>query len=249
MLIDVHCHLDIEFKEKDVIEVIKRAKENNFAVIISNGTDPKSNRSVLEISKKYKIVKPALGFYPTTIENSTDDEINKEIEFIKKQKPFAIGEVGLDYFKGTNPEKQKKALKKFIKLAESLNIPIIVHSRNAEEDTIKILEESKYKKVIMHCFSGNAEQTKKASDLGYYFSIPTSIVRNKSFKKLVKRINIKNILTETDAPFLSPYENIRRNEPIFIKETIKKIAEIKKISEENIENQIYENYKRIFKPQ
>jgi len=245
MLIDVHTHLDFPDFKKDLDKVISRCK--NFAVIISNGTDPESNRKVLELSKKFKLIKPALGFYPTDIERATEKEIDKEIEFIKTQKPIAIGEVGLDYFVGKNPEKQKKAFKKFIKLAENLNIPIIVHSRNAEQDTLNVLEESKYKKVIMHCFSGNAEQTKKASDFGYYFSIPTSIVRNKSFKKLVKRIDIKNILTETDAPFLSPYEDKKRNEPSFIKESIKKISEIKKISPKKIEKKIYENYKRMFK--
>lgn len=249
MLVDVHCHLDIEFTKNELPDIIKRAKKNNFYAIITNGTNPESNRRVIELSKKYSIVKPALGFYPTSATEATDKEIDNEIEFIRKQKPTAIGEVGIDYFKGTNPEKQKKTLKKFIELAKELNIPVIIHSRKAEEDAIKILEESKYKKVVLHCFSGNAEQTKKAADLGYMFSIPASIVKSKAFKKLVKRVDMNQILTETDAPFLSPYENIKRNEPSFIKETIKKISEIKKITPEKVEKQIYNNFIRMFKPQ
>ena len=98
----------------------------------------------------------------------------------------------------------------------------------------------------MHCFGGNLEQTEQAINLGCYFSIPPSIIRNKSFKKLVKRIPLDKILTETDAPYLSPYEDVKRNEPSFIIETIKKIAEIKHLTVEETERIIFMNYQRLF---
>lgn len=244
MLIDVHCHLDLIEKEgKDIEKVISNAK--NFALIITNGTHPESNRKVLEYSKKYKIVKPALGLYPGHALELSEKEIDKELEFIKKSKPFAIGEVGLDLKHYANLDKQKKAFKKFIELAKELDIPLLVHSWNAERETLDFLEESKAKKVVMHCFTGNSELIKKGVSLGYYFSIPTAVVKSKTFRKLVKRIPLNKILTETDAPYLSPIED-KINEPSFIKYSIQKISEIKKVTPEELEKIIFMNYQTLF---
>jgi TatD DNase family protein len=247
MLIDVHCHLDFKDFDKDRNEVIERAKQNNFKVIISNGTDLESNKKVLELSKKYDIVKPSFGLYPLEAEKISEKELKELITFIEKNKPVSIGEVGLDLKHGKDLEKQKEALKKLINLSKKLDIPIIVHSWKAEKETIDFLKENKAKKVILHCFSGNLEHIKQAEGLGYSFSIPASIVKNKTFRKLAKRIKLNSILTETDAPFLSPFEG-KRNEPSFIKESIKKIAEIKGITEEELEKIIFMNYQRLFKP-
>lgn len=246
MKVDVHCHLDFKDFDKDRDEVVKRAEQNGFKTIIANGLDKETNRNVIELAKKYKIVKPALGMYPSHGLELTEKELDEEIKFIEKQKPLAIGEVGLDLFKTGDIEKQIVVFKKFIKLAEKLDIPILIHSRKAEKETIQVLEELKPKKIVMHCFGGNAIQTQRAVELGCYFSVPPSIVKNKSFKKLVKRVPLNKLLTETDAPYLSPYEDIRRNEPSFIKETLRKIAEVKKITEEELEKIIFMNYQRLF---
>ncbi len=245
MLVDVHAHMDHKDFEKDIDEVIKRSEKENFGAIISNGTDPKSNRRVLELSKKHELIKATLGIYPIEALELSNKEIDEEIEFIRNSRPIAIGEVGIDYYHTDIKEKQKETFRKFIKLSNELDIPIIVHSRKAEEDVITILEEEKAKKVLMHCFSGNKELTKRAEKNGYMFSIPTSIVKNKTFKKLIKRVELSRILTETDAPFLSPFEG-KRNEPVFIKETIKKIAKLKELKEEEVEKIIYNNYERFF---
>jgi TatD DNase family protein len=246
MKVDVHCHLDFKDFDKDRDEVIKRAEQNGFSAIIANGLDVKTNRNVIKLAKKYKIVKPALGMYPTHGLELTEKELDEELKFIEKQKPSAIGEIGLDLFKAKNIKKQIKVFKKLIALSQKLEIPMLIHSRKAEEETVQVLEELKPKKIVMHCFGGNLEQTQRAVELGCYFSIPTSIVRNKSFKKLVKRVPLDKLLTETDAPYLSPYEDKKRNEPSFIVETIKKIAEIKKITEEELEKIIFMNYQRLF---
>ncbi len=246
MLIDVHCHLDYKDFDKDREEVIERAKNNNVKVIISNGTDLESNKKVLELSKKYEIIKPAFGLYPVEAESMSEKEIDKSLDFIKNNNPVAIGEVGLDLHNGKDIEKQKQVLRRLIELSRELDIPIIIHSRKAEEEVIELLKETKPNKVILHCFCGNKELTEEAEKLGYLFSIPTSITRTKTFKKLAKRIQLKSILTETDAPFLSPYEG-KRNEPSFIKETIKKISEIKGITEEELEKIIFMNYQNLFK--
>ena len=243
MLVDVHCHLDLLEKQKDLEEVMKRAKD--FYCIISNSTDPKSNRKNLEYIKKYKNVKIALGMYPSHAVELTDEEIDDEIRFIKKNKPFAIGEVGLDNFRVKNMERQKEVFSKFIRLSKELNIPVIVHSRDAELETLETLEESKAEKVVMHCFSGNKELVERGVKNGYYFTIPTSVVKSKTFRKLVSRVPLNRILTETDAPYLSPIEN-EPNEPAFIKESLKKIAEIKKITVEEMEKIIYMNFQNLF---
>nr|MBA4405454.1 hypothetical protein [Nanoarchaeum sp.] len=243
MLVDVHCHLDLLEKQKNLDEAMKNAKD--FYCIISNSTDPKSNRKNLEYPKKYKNVKVALGMYPEHAVELSNKEIDDEISFIKKNKPFAIGEVGLDNFRVVNMKKQKEVFSKFIKLSNDLNIPVIVHSRKAELETLECLEENNAKKVVMHCFSGNKELVERGVKNGYYFTIPTSVVKNKTFRKLVVRVPLNRILTETDAPYLSPIEN-EANEPAFIKESMKKIAEIKKITVEEMEKIIYMNFQNLF---
>ncbi len=235
--------MDLLEKEKGLDKVMNNSKE--VSAIISNGTGPESNRRVLEISKKYEKVKPALGMYPDKAISLSNEEIDKEIEFIKKQKPFAIGEVGLDNFRVENLERQKEVLIKFINLSKELDIPIIVHSRKAEEETITVLEENNAKKVVMHCFSGNKELTERALNLGYYFTIPCSVTKSKTFRKLTKRIPLNKILTETDAPYLSPRDE--PNEPAFIEDSIKKIAELKGLDEKELEKMIFINFKTLFK--
>ncbi|MBT3416610.1 TatD family hydrolase [Candidatus Woesearchaeota archaeon] len=242
MLVDVHTHLDLLEKEKDLDKVLKNSEK--VKVIITNGTGPESNRRVLEISKKYEKVKPALGLYPDKAISLTDEEIEDEIRFIKSKKPVAIGEVGLDNYRIENLERQKKVLIKFIKLSKELDVPIIIHSRKAEEETLNILEKNDAKKVIMHCFSGNKELTERAVSLGYYFTIPCTITRNKTFRKLSKRIPLNRLLTETDAPYLSSRDEA--NEPAFIEDSIKKIAELKQLNEEELEKIIFMNYQNIF---
>ncbi|MBU1246130.1 MAG: TatD family hydrolase [Nanoarchaeota archaeon] len=244
MLVDIHAHLDAKSFKKDLDKVIERAKEAKVSVIINNGSNIESNRKTLEISKKYPIVKPALGLFPWDALELSEEEIYAEIDFIKKEKPFAIGEVGLDYLKSKD-KKQKIVFEKFIELSEKLKIPIIIHSRKAEQDCLDMLSSSKSRKIILHCFNGNKKQIKFAEDKNFMFSIPTIIKRSKHFQDLVKKVSLKNILTETDSPFLAPFEKTR-NEPAFIKETIKQISVDKKLNEEEVEKMIFMNFQHTF---
>ncbi|HLC56765.1 MAG TPA: TatD family hydrolase [Candidatus Nanoarchaeia archaeon] len=248
MLIDCHAHLDdIQFS-KDLDEVIKRAEENKIIYIINNGVNPNSNRKTLELSKKYKIVKPALGFHPTDSEKFSDDMVDNEIEFIKKNKNkiFAIGEVGLDYHWEHNEKRQKNIFLKFITLSEKTKLPLIIHSRKAEKDIMNLLESSRIKNAILHCFEGNKILIKKANEKNFKLSIPPSAVRSDHFKSVIENISLQNILTETDSPYLSAIKN-ERNEPLQVKHTIKLISEIKKITVEEIEKIIFMNFKNFFK--
>jgi len=250
LLVDVHAHLDLKEFDSDLDEVIKRAETAGVKAIISNGLNPESNRKTLELSRKYKIVKPAFGLYPNDALKLTEKEIESELNFIEKNKDkiAAIGEVGLDYKfceDKKQQEKQKQIFIKLIELSKKIKKPIIIHSRKAEQDVIDILENSDAKKVVLHCFSGKLKLIKRAAELGYYFSIPTNITHSQHFQKLAELVDINKILTETDAPYLSPYKN-RRNESSFITEAIKKIAEIKNISINEIANNIFMNYQNLF---
>ncbi len=259
MIVDVHCHLQFPQFEKDLDEVISRAKASNVSAIICSGVDHQTNIKTLELSKKYNIVKASLGIYPLdAVDLGHKDDCTRQIEKIdvdgelrfiekNKEKIVAIGEIGLDYSPegDCKAQQQKEVFTKSIELAKKLKKPIVVHTRKAEKDCIDILESSGIKSVVLHCFSGNMKLVKRAEDLGFYFSIPTVITRLKHFQEIVGRISLNSILTETDAPYLSPYLG-QRNEPAYIKETIKIISQIKKITEEETEKIIFFNYQKIF---
>ncbi|NQV09496.1 TatD family hydrolase [Candidatus Woesearchaeota archaeon] len=249
LLIDTHSHLDHPRFRKDLEDVLDRARKNNLSVIICNGLNKKSNRKVLELSKKCDIIESALGIFPIDAQKLTEEQIDKEIEFIEKNKDKikAIGEVGLDYHWEKDKHKQEKQriiFKKFIELAKRIDKPIIIHTRKAEKDALDMIKESKLKKVIFHCFGGSNSLTKEIADNGYFFSIPANIVKCNSFKEIVKNVPLSQLFTETDSPYLSPNE--KRNEPSNVIYTIEEIAKIKGLDKKEVINIIYMNYQRIF---
>ncbi|MCD4666681.1 TatD family hydrolase [archaeon] len=245
MLVDVHCHLNFEQFKNNLPEVIERAK--NMAAIVCSGTDLKSNKEVLDLSEKYDLVKPSFGLYPFHAVEINDEQLEEEIKFIEynKDKIYSIGEIGLDYSEDKNPERQKEVFVKLLNLAKKLDKPVVIHSRKAEKDCIDLIEEAGLKKVVMHCFCGNFKLVERIQNNNWYFSIPANIVRLQHFQKVVETTDISKLLTETDAPFLSPYKE-KINEPIFVKETIKIIASIKNLSEEEVEKLIYMNFQNLF---
>ncbi len=252
MFIDVHCHLDFEGIIERLDKVISNAKKAEIKVIVTSGVNPETNRKILEIADKYDIVRPSFGLYPIdalTREEGKDNlfDVDEELEFLKKNKDrfISIGECGLDYKHGKDKVMQKAVFEKVLETAKKLNKPVIIHSRKAESDAIDILESSGHKKVIMHCFSGRKHLVKKAYDLGYSFSIPTNVVRLQQFQEMVEKIDINHLFCETDSPFLSPFKEYR-NEPAFVIESYKKIAEIKKLTIEETKNNIWMNYQKMF---
>ncbi len=247
MIVDVHCHLtDVYFKDK-LNQVIKNAQKNNVVSIISNGLNFEDNLNVLKLSKKYSLVKASLGLYPLDAIKLNESELQKTLEQIKKNKNniIAIGEVGMDFKYNKDYKRQKDIFLKFIELSEKINKPLIIHSREAEKEVLELLETSKSKKFLMHCFTGNFKLVKKIFDNNYFMTIPCNIVRSKHFQDVVKNFELKQILTETDSPYLSPYKD-KMNEPGFIAETIKRISEIKQLEKEEVENIIFMNYQKFF---
>ncbi len=244
MLIDVHCHLDLL---EDVEGAVERAKEAGVGIIVANGVNYESNKKVLEFAKKFNIVKAGLGIYPIDALKMSDSGIEKEIRFIKLmgEDIAAIGEVGIDFKESDERKKQEENFLKFIKLAKELNKVIIVHSRNAEEKCIEILEKMMAEKVVMHCFCGSLKLIKRIIENSWFLSIPTSINYSEQFQQLVKETPIDSLLCESDSPFLHPLRQ-RNNEPSNIIYSYKKIAEIKGISLEDAERKIESNFKRMF---
>lgn len=262
-LIDVHCHLNHADFSKDLSEVLKRAEQAGIKVILCSGVNPASNKEVLELAKKYPLIKASLGIYPIDALGLAEAEIGlprqtvpinleEEFKFIEmnKDKVAAIGEVGMDFYwakKEETYEKQAENFRKIIRFAIKIKKTVVIHSRKAEEECLDILEQeikNKEISIIQHCFSGRKSLMTRAAALGHYFSIPPNIIRSGSFEALVKKVDMQQLLTETDAPYLSPYPE-RRNEPAFVLETIKKIAEIKKLSVEETAARIWENYVRV----
>lgn len=249
MLVDAHCHLDFKDFDKDRNKIIDKCKQVGVGAIICNGVDQKSNKKILKLSEKYDLINSALGLYPSYALNLTDNQIDKHLNFIKEQKSkiIAIGEVGIDFFHIKDEKKrilECKIFKQVIKLANNTNLPLIVHSRKAEGKVLELLTLAKTP-VVLHFYCGNAEQIKKAVSRGYYFSIPTTIVKSKTVRTLAKRVPLNQILTETDAPYLCP-EQGKRNDPTYIRQSIEKLAEIKNLPAREIEKQIWANYCELF---
>lgn len=247
MFIDVHCHLDF-FKDLD--KLVSDCNKIRVEKIICAGTDKESNRRVLEISKKYNEIEGCLGIYPIDSIKMSEIEINSEIEFIRKNSKaiIGIGEVGLDFKDSPNRtiiEKQKQVFRRFIELSQELDKPLVVHSRKAEVECIELLEDLKAKKVIMHCFSGKKKLIHRIKKNGWFASIPASVKYNKQFQDNVNELDMKNLLCETDSPFLHPNKE-ENNSPDKVVESYKKIAEIKKISLGEVENMIELNFKNLF---
>lgn len=254
MIFDTHCHLNSDELYENIEEIIKRAKNVGVDFIMVPSYDYESNLKVFELIKREGIY-GAIGLQPEEIDKPDSLKIFDLFARIKAfPKIKAIGEIGLDFYWEKDPAKQEKQKEIFIKqisIANELGLPIIVHSRDALNETYQILK--KHKPIyggIMHCYSGPKEMLKDFIDLGMLISLggPTTFKNAKTPKEVAKAIDLDKLLVETDAPYLAPHPlRGTRNEPANICLTIKEIASIKEISEEDIIKHTYENACRIFK--
>ena len=248
-LVDTHCHLDNEKFDEDRLEVIERIKENlEFCVNI--GYDLNSSKKSLELAKKYDFIYAVIGVHPIDIAEY-NEEVEKELEILgEDSKVVAIGEIGLDYHWMTEPkEVQQERFKKQLELAERLNKPVVIHTRDAMEDTVNILKEYPNITGVIHCYPGSLETAKQLVDR-FYLGIGGTLTFKNSKKavEVVKDIPLDRIVIETDCPYLTP-EPFRgkRNEPIYVEYVAKKIAEIKEISIEDVTKITTENAKKLYK--
>jgi len=246
LLVDAHAHMDFETFDKDLGEVLKRAEQAGVKAIINNTTKIETINKAIKLSKKYPILKIALGLHPQYIKELSEEQIKENLNLIETLPAIAIGEVGLDYhYYKDNKEQQIKVFKQILDIAKKRNLPVIIHSWDAAKDVFTTLESYKTLKIIIHCFQGRKSQVKEGILRGYYFSIPTSINRNEMFQYMAETIPLNRILTETDSPFQSPNKE-DRNEPSNILLTIAAIAKIKGTTEEDTANMIFQNYQTLF---
>jgi len=254
MIADSHCHLDSSNLYAQLDDVIKRAEYNQVKYLLTICTTLKSFEIIKLIVEKYKNIYGTLGIHP----HETDKFKNVNSKFItslkkRHKKIVGIGESGLDfYYNHSDKKTQKNSFIEHINAASELNIPIIVHSRNAESDTYDILKSEKKNsdfKILMHCFTGSNDFAKKLIDINSYISV-SGIITFKNSTELVDTVSsipIERLLVETDAPYLSPYPHRgETNEPSYIVHTIEKLSQIKKISIKSVISNTTSNFKKLF---
>lgn len=235
-MIDTHCHVYKEYFD-DISKLIDDIKAAGIDKIIVNGCDMKSNLEVLDLVNRYDIVYGALGFHPTELDDYNDECILWLEKHINDKKIVAIGEIGLDYhYDNTDKYLQKNVFKKQLDVAQKYNKPVIVHSRDAIQDTYDMLSEYKLHGSI-HCYSGSLEMAREFIKLGYFIGVGgvCTYKNSKNIKNVLENISLEYILLETDSPYLPP-EGKRGeiNNPANIPIIVDKISEIKNVSNEEV---------------
>ena len=254
MIVDSHCHLDYSILFDQLDEVVKRAHQNQVKHLLSICTTPESFDKIKLIINKYENIYGTFGIHPHESKNypHIDSKFILDIKN-KYKKVIGIGETGLDFYYNYSDKKiQILSFIEHIKAASQLNIPLIVHTRDAEIDTYEIIKSEKKNsniKVLIHCFTGSKNFAKKLLDLGCYISV-SGIITFKNSTELadtVASIPIKSLLIETDSPYLAPlpYRG-KSNEPSYIIHTIDKLSKIKNISKELIISNTTYNFKKLF---
>ena len=251
-MIDSHCHLDHEPLLSDLSNVIKRSKNIGIEKLLTISTSFESFAKIKEIINKDEIIYGTVGIHPHETEK---DIINSKeiINFLNENKKIiGIGETGLDfYYNNSDKTKQISSFREHIEASIITNKPLIIHSRNAEDETYSILNEYKDKKlkILMHCFTGSKEFSKKLLSLDSYFSASGIITFKNSvdLQKTFKSLPLEKLLIETDSPFLAPVPNRgKKNEPSFIDYTAAKLAEIKDITKQKLIEITTNNFNKLF---
>ena len=253
MLIDSHAHLEMPDFKRDLEQVIQRAKESGVGYIFTVGTEKNDWKRALEIADSHPSIYAILGVHPHNAKEIDDETYRVLKEHCRNGKVKAYGEIGLDFFRNLSPRDiQLKRFREQIGLAKELGLPIVVHDREAHQETLEILKSEKAEECggIIHCFSGDYEMARTCMDMGFYISIPGSITfkNAEGFREIVKRIPLESLLVETDAPFITP-EPFRgkRNEPSYVRYTAQKVAEIKMVSFEKVAEVTTENALSVYR--
>ena len=249
LLTDSHAHLDSYAFDQDRDQVIERIKEN-MDFVVNIAYDLKSSLTSMDYAQKYDFIYATIGVHPIDIAEYNDEAEEKLLQWGKEKKVLAVGEIGLDYHWMTTPkEVQMAAFRKQMEVAKKLGKPVVIHTRDAMEDTVNILEEFPNMTGILHCYPGSVEIAQRMKK-NYYFGIG-GVLTFKNSKKLVevvREIEMERLILETDCPYMTP-EPFRgkRNEPIYTEYVAKKIAEIKGISYEEVLSITNENVRKAYK--
>lgn len=251
VIFDTHAHYDSDSFDGDRDEVLKQIKESGVAFVLNCSSDYESIKKTYNLTKENDFIYGALGIHPSDANDFNNDVRLEIIEYIKSnEKILAIGEIGLDYYWDENPSKevQKSVFRAQMNLARELNLPVVIHDRDAHGDTLEIMKEYPEVKGIVHCFSGSSEFANECIKLGYYIGI-TGVVTFKNAKKIVdvvKAVPIEKLLVETDCPYMTPEPNRgKRNKSDYISHIIEQIAKIKEIDPKEVNMAVNDNFMRL----
>lgn len=251
MLIDSHAHLNDKRFDLDRDYLIENLKNNGIELVVNVGADMESSRASVDLAQKYEAIYAAVGIHPHSATEMNEETLKEIEELSKGEKVVAIGEIGLDYYYDNSPRDiQRECFRTQIRLAKKLDMPIVVHTRDADADTLEILKEEKEGlRGVIHCFSSDRAQMKEYLDLGFFiaFGGPVTFKKTDELKEAAKIVPLEKLLVETDAPYLAPmpYRG-KRNEPIFVKETAALIANLKGLMLDDLALQTVTNTKEIF---
>ncbi len=251
MIADSHAHLEMHDFDHDRKEVIRRAEEAGVHLIITVGTTLDDCRKAISVANEFKNVYAAIGIHPHEVKDIDHNTYGALKKLAKMDKVVAFGEIGLDFFRNLSPrDVQMRRFGEQLDLAQEIGLPIIIHDRDAHHETVKMLHGWKgNSKGIVHCFSGDYRMAEKCIDMGFFISIPGAVTFGKSEKlqEVVRRIPLSSILVETDAPYLTPHPHRgKRNEPAYVIHTLRKVAELKGVSPEELASATYQNTKTVF---
>lgn len=250
MYFESHAHYDDRRFDDDREAVIAEIKEKGVSTVINIGADMKSSKNSVLLADKYDFFYAAVGVHPHSAKNMKDKDLDTLIKLAKNKKVVAIGEIGLDFHYDNSPRDiQKEYFIKQLDVAKQLDLPVVIHSREADQACYDVLRESGVNKGVIHCFSGSKELALMYVKLGFYLGIGGVVTYKNAVKtvEVVQAVRLENILIETDCPYLSPVPNRgERNDSKNLFFVVKKIAEIKQTSEENVLNVTKENGNKLF---
>jgi TatD DNase family protein len=250
-MIDTHCHLDFPEYDDDREDVIKTTIEGGVTRMINIGIDNKTSINSLELAEKYDAIFAAVGYHPHSAKEFNRQAQDELERLAQHPKAVAIGEIGLDYYRNYSPrEDQINAFRRQIRLAAALELPLVVHIREAMEESLKILQQEKAWQIggVLHCFPGTFEDSQRAWDMNLLVAFGGTLTfKNSRAAKTAEQVPSKQIVLETDAPFLTPvpYRG-KRNSPLFVQYAYRKLAEIKEIDSLELEKKIDKNAVKLF---
>jgi TatD DNase family protein len=247
-LVDAHCHLEDEEFDQDRDYVVERARESGVVSIVTSSLNSLDASKALAVGRNYPdYVYVCIGSNPSNLDLK---ETSYLMSIIEKHRSsiVGVGEVGLDYYwvrENQYREIQRSLFREWIRFVEELRLPLIVHSRSAGKYAVQILLETNFRQVLMHAFDGRIGWAAKAAREGVYFSIPTSVWHSRQKQKLVKELPLDSLLVESDSPVLSPIEE-KRNEPANLVYAVRRIAELKGVSEDEVAEKTTVNARKFF---
>ena len=235
MFVDVHCHLSFPEFDHDREKVIERLTEEQVTVLIDPGINVPTSKKSIELAREYDFIFANVGLHPHEASSHVKESIFEELEALAKSpKVVAIGEIGLDYhYPDYNRQAQQDAFRQMLRVARTLDMAVVIHCRDAWEDMLQILTEESHSAMrgVMHCFSGDSGIAKECIRKGFKLSIPGTVTyKNSQLPEVIRNVSLADLLTETDAPYLSPVPfRGKRNEPSFVPLVTANIALIRGI--------------------